>query len=61
MDLIVRNARLSHDPEAPPMDIGVQAGRIVAVGKHAELMRSSPLYAKLAALQFNAAEEALEV
>jgi ATP-binding cassette subfamily B protein len=39
----------------------LQAGRIVAVGKHAELMRSSPLYAKLAALQFNAAEEALEV
>ena len=31
MDLIVRNARLSHDPEAPPMDIGVQAGRIVAI------------------------------
>jgi ATP-binding cassette subfamily B protein len=39
----------------------LQAGRIVAIGKHAELMRSSPLYAKLAALQFNAAEEALEV
>jgi ATP-binding cassette, subfamily B, bacterial len=39
----------------------LQAGRIVAVGKHAELMRSSPLYARLAALQFNAAEEALEV
>jgi ATP-binding cassette subfamily B protein len=27
-------------------------GRIVAVGSHAELLRSSPLYAKLAALQF---------
>jgi ATP-binding cassette subfamily B protein len=39
----------------------LQAGRIIAVGKHAELMRSSPLYAKLAALQFNAAEEALAV
>ena len=39
----------------------LHAGRIVAIGKHAELMRSSPLYAKLAALQFNAAEEALEV
>jgi cytosine/creatinine deaminase len=32
MDLIVRNARLSHAPEAPPVDIGVTAGRIVAVG-----------------------------
>jgi ATP-binding cassette, subfamily B, bacterial len=39
----------------------LQAGRIVAVGGHAELMRSSPLYAKLAALQFGAAEEALAV
>jgi ATP-binding cassette subfamily B protein len=39
----------------------LQAGRIVATGKHAELMHSSALYAKLAALQFNAAEEALEV
>jgi ATP-binding cassette subfamily B protein len=39
----------------------LHAGRIVAIGKHAELMRSNPLYAKLAALQFNAAEEALEV
>ncbi|HWW19967.1 MAG TPA: ATP-binding cassette domain-containing protein, partial [Steroidobacteraceae bacterium] len=39
----------------------LQAGRIVAIGKHAELMHGSPLYAKLAALQFNAAEEALEV
>ena len=39
----------------------LQAGRIVAVGRHAELMRSSPLYAKLAALQFGAAEEALAV
>jgi ATP-binding cassette subfamily B protein len=39
----------------------VQAGRIVAIGKHVELMRISPLYAKLAALQFGAAEEALAV
>jgi ATP-binding cassette subfamily B protein len=39
----------------------LQAGRIVAIGKHAELMRDSPLYAKLAALQFNAAQEVLEV
>jgi ATP-binding cassette subfamily B protein len=39
----------------------LQAGRIVAVGKHAELMRSNALYAKLAALQFGAAEEALAV
>jgi ATP-binding cassette subfamily B protein len=39
----------------------LQSGRIVAVGKHAELMRSNPLYAKLAALQFGAAQEALAV
>jgi ATP-binding cassette subfamily B protein len=31
-------------------------GRIVASGKHAELLRRSPLYARLAALQFMAAE-----
>lgn len=32
MDLIVRNARLSHRPDAEPMDIGVENGRIVAIG-----------------------------
>jgi cytosine deaminase len=31
MDLIVRNARLSRDPEAPPVDIGVVGGRIAAI------------------------------
>jgi cytosine deaminase len=31
MDLIVRNARLAHAPDAPPVDIGVVAGRIVAI------------------------------
>ena len=31
MDLIVRNARLSHQPEAPPVDIGVVAGRVAAI------------------------------
>jgi cytosine deaminase len=31
MDLVVRNARLASAPEAPPVDIGVIAGRIVAV------------------------------
>ncbi len=31
MDLIVRNARLSQTPEAPPVDIGVEGGRIVAI------------------------------
>ncbi len=31
MDLILRNARLAHAPEAPPVDIGVAAGRIVAI------------------------------
>jgi ATP-binding cassette, subfamily B, bacterial len=35
----------------------LEAGRLVAVGNHAQLMRSSPLYAHLAALQFYAAEE----
>lgn len=31
MDLVVRNARLASAPEAPPADIGVIGGRIVAV------------------------------
>jgi cytosine deaminase len=31
MDLIVRNARLAQAPEAPPVDIGVAGGRIVAL------------------------------
>ena len=31
MDLIVRNARLSHMPDAPPMDIGIATGRIAAI------------------------------
>ncbi len=31
MDLIVRNARLAHAPDAPPVDIGVAAGRIAAI------------------------------
>jgi cytosine/creatinine deaminase len=31
MDLIVRNARLAKSPEAPPVDIGVSNGRIVAI------------------------------
>jgi ATP-binding cassette subfamily B protein len=35
----------------------LEAGRVVAVGTHAQLMSDSPLYARLAALQFNAAEE----
>ena len=30
----------------------LDAGRIVAIGTHAELLRSSPLYARLASLQF---------
>jgi ATP-binding cassette subfamily B protein len=34
----------------------LDAGRIVAIGKHTELIRMNPLYARLAALQF-AAEE----
>ena len=35
----------------------LDAGRVVAVGSHVQLMRESPLYARLAALQFNAAAE----
>jgi cytosine deaminase len=31
MDLILRNARLAHAPEAPPVDIGVSDGRIIAI------------------------------
>ncbi|HEY2619245.1 MAG TPA: amidohydrolase family protein [Acetobacteraceae bacterium] len=31
MDLIVRNCRLAHAPDAPPVDIGVAGGRIVAI------------------------------
>jgi ATP-binding cassette subfamily B protein len=37
----------------------LEAGRVVAVGNHAQLMRSSPIYARVAALQFGAAQEAL--
>jgi len=33
----------------------LEAGRLVAIGTHARLLRDSPLYARLAALQFNAA------
>ncbi len=36
----------------------LDTGRVVAIGSHAELMDSSPLYARLAALQFGAAAEA---
>lgn len=32
MDLVIRNARLSSAPDHPPVDIGVSAGRIVAIG-----------------------------
>jgi ATP-binding cassette subfamily B protein len=35
----------------------LDAGRLVAVGSHVQLMRESPLYARLAALQFNAAAD----
>jgi len=32
----------------------MEAGRVVAQGSHQQLLESSPLYAKLAALQFAA-------
>jgi cytosine deaminase len=31
MDLVVRNARLAHAPDAPPTDIGIADGRIAAI------------------------------
>jgi ATP-binding cassette, subfamily B, bacterial len=34
----------------------LQSGRLVAIGTHAELLRTNPLYARLAALQFAAVE-----
>lgn len=34
MELIVRNARLSGAPEDPPVDIAVDAGRIIAIEPH---------------------------
>jgi cytosine deaminase len=34
MDLVIRNARLAASPEAPPVDIGVEKGRIVAIAAH---------------------------
>jgi cytosine/creatinine deaminase len=33
MDLIVRNARLAHEPAAEPLDIGIADGEIVAIEK----------------------------
>ncbi len=35
----------------------LEGGRLMAVGSHAQLLLSSPLYARLAALQFNASED----
>jgi ATP-binding cassette, subfamily B, bacterial len=40
--------------------IVLEQGRIVAQGRHAELLKSSPLYAQLAALQFGAMQQATE-
>ncbi len=39
----------------------IEAGRLVADGPHAELMRSSPLYRRLAELQFGSSAPALPV
>jgi ATP-binding cassette subfamily B protein len=38
----------------------LESGRVVAIGTHAELLRTSPLYARLAALQFAAVETPVE-
>jgi cytosine/creatinine deaminase len=42
MDLVVRNARLSSAPEAPPVDIGITNGKIVAV--QPGLQADAPVY-----------------
>ncbi len=42
MDLVIRNARLPHAPEDPPVDIGIQNGRIVAI--EADLPTDAPHY-----------------
>ena len=42
MDLIVRNAILAHTPDAPPVDIGVADGRIVAI--ETSLRTDAPTY-----------------
>ena len=42
MDLILRNARLAHAPEMPPVDIGVADGHIVAL--EADLQASAAEY-----------------
>jgi len=34
----------------------LQSGRLIAIGNHSELLRTSPLYARLAALQFASVE-----
>src|SRR5712671_502954 len=34
MDLVLRNVRLAHRPEAGPVDIGVAGGKIVAIEKN---------------------------
>jgi cytosine deaminase len=42
MDLIVRNARLSHAPDAAVVDIGIEGGQIVAI--EAALPAQGPVY-----------------
>jgi ATP-binding cassette subfamily B protein len=37
----------------------IDQGRLIAVGTHHQLIASNPLYARLAALQFNAHQEAV--
>jgi cytosine deaminase len=33
MDFVIRNARLPGSPDDPPIDIGIEAGRIVVIGR----------------------------
>ncbi|MFM9981012.1 MAG: cytosine deaminase, partial [Burkholderiales bacterium] len=43
MDLIIRNARLSdRPPSEPPVDIGIENGRIAAIGPN--LAAEGPVY-----------------
>ena len=51
LDLLITNATLPDGRTG--MSVAVQGGRIAAIGTHAELLKSSPLYARLAALQFD--------
>lgn len=43
MDLVIRNARLPHAPESPPVDIGIEGGKIAVIAGSLEV--DAPEYA----------------